>query len=265
MSWFLVMIPVLLVLGSILMYRFVGKGEIFRFDLVQFLYACILTPLAFVWGKVLLYLLVKNGLHTPTSDLNYLLMDSGYSLVFLYVFGFMMLHSLTKSVSLKLSRDPLYDIFNHLEYFHLWLTHLIVFGGGMLILTILGIINVFFPLDLEMADYLFYLFIGSGFFSGGLIFMGIWLSDPKQEEGHHFMRVMKILIGLLFTVHVIIYFLFEPKLEANELLFWWSSFNFTMMVFCVFLSHHPIKEKTWFRRWLDALKHTGWDFRAQIK
>ena len=60
MSWFLVLLPVAMILGSLLAYRFNGRREILRFDLVQFLYAFILTPLTFVWGKVLLFLLVKK-------------------------------------------------------------------------------------------------------------------------------------------------------------------------------------------------------------
>jgi hypothetical protein len=265
MSWFLVLLPIAMILGSLLAYRFNGRREIFRFDLVQFLYAFILTPLTFIWGKVLLFLLVKNGLNVGTSEMTYLLLDSMFSLVFLYVFGFELLHSLTKSVSLKVSHDPLYDIFNHLEYFHLWLTHLIVFGGGLLMLTILGIANVFFALDLRLAQSAFYTVLGSGLLTGGLIFVGIWLSDPRQEEGFHFMRMMKILVGLLFTAHVVVYFMFEPKLQATQVLFWWSAFNFTTMVVCSFMSYRSRRAKNWLEKVSDMLKHPGFDFRAQMQ
>ncbi len=264
MSWFLVLLPVAMILGSLLAYRFNGRREILRFDLVQFLYAFILTPLTFVWGKVLLFLLVKNGLNVGTSEMTYLLLDSTFSLVFLYVFGFELLHSLTKSVSLQVSRDPLYNIFDHLEYFHLWLTHLIIFGGGMLLLAILGIANVFFALDVHLAQSVFYTILTTGLLTGGLMFLGIWLSDPRQEKGFHFMRIMKFLIGLLFIAHVVVYFLFEPRLQSSQVLFWWSAFNFTALVFASFMSYRSRRAKNWLEKVTDRLKHPGFDFRAQM-
>ncbi|HCC84192.1 MAG TPA: hypothetical protein DEP87_00695 [Candidatus Pacebacteria bacterium] len=264
MSWFLVMIPVLMLIGSILMYRFIGRGEVFRFDIVQFFYAFILTPIAFVWSKVLLFLLLKNNLVQNLSDLNYLLIDNGFSVVFLYIFGFEMVHSLTKTVSLNVSRDPLYDVFGYLEYFHLWLTHLIIFGGGMLIMTILSLVNLFFPLELQLSQFLFYSFVGSGLISGGLIFVSLWLSDPKQEKGFQFMRIMKILIGLLFIIQVGGFFLKEPGLTANYLMFWWSALNFTSLVTCAFLSYRSVRVKSWLARLVDRFKHPGFDFRIQL-
>lgn len=265
MSWFLVLLPVAMILGSLFAYRFNGRREILRFDLVQFLYAFILTPVIFVWGKVLLFLLVKNGLNTGASEMTYLWLDSVFSLVFLYVFGFELLHSLTKSVSLQVSRDPLYDIFHHLEYFHLWLTHLIVFGGGLLIMTILGTANVFFPLDLQLTQAVFYAILATGLLTGSLIFLGIWLSDPRQEEGFHFMRIMKILVGCLFILHVVAYFLFQPRLQSTEVVFWWSALNFTALVIGAFLSYRSRRAKNWLEKVTTKLQHPGFDFRAQLQ
>lgn len=265
MSWFLVVLPVVMMVGSLLVYRFNGRREFLRFDLVQFLYACILTPLIFVWGKVLLFLLVKHGLTVGTSELTYLLLDSVFSVVFLYVFGFELVHSLTKSVSLKVLHDPRHDIFNHLEYFHLWLTHLIVFGGGLLLLAILGLANVFFPLDLQLSQTVFYSMLTTGLMTGALIFLGIWLSDPRQEAGFHFMRVMKILIGVLFALHVMGYFVFVPRFAAAQVLFWWSALVFTALVIGAFLSYRSRRAKKWLEKVTTKLQHPGFDFRAQIQ
>lgn len=265
MSWFLVLLPLSMLLGSLLVYRYNGKREIFRFDVVQFLYAFILTPLTFIWGKVLLFLLVKNALNEGTSELSYLLLDSAFSVIFLYVFGFELLHSLTKSVSLQMSQDPLYDIFHHLEYFHLWLTHLVVFAGGMLIVAILGIANIFFPLDIQLARSMFYAILMSGFLTGGLVFLALWLSDPRQEKGFQFMCLMKTLIGLLFLVHVVSYFLFEPRLQSGQIVFWWSAMCFTMLVSCAFASYRSQRAKTWLEKVTEKLKHPGFDFRAQMR
>jgi hypothetical protein len=264
MNWFLLVIPTALI-SSILMYRFVGRREFFRFDLVQFFYAFILTPLIFLWGKILLFLLLKNGQSAGSSDVTYLLFDSVFSLIFLYIFGFELLHSLTKSVNLKIKSDPLYDIFNYLEYFHLWLTHLVIFGGGLLMISIFTLTNLFFPLEITLTPYLFYSLLGLGFLTGGLLFMGIWLSDPHQEKGYHFMRVMKILIGVLFILHMLGYLAITPGLNAHYVLFWWGALNFTMMVSAAFFSYKSTRAKKWFERFSNKLKHPGWEFRTQIQ
>jgi len=265
MSWFLLLLPLILIVSSILIYRFVGRGEVLHFDIVQFFYAFVFTPMAFVWMKVLLYLLLKNNFANGTSDLNYLMIDSVFSLIFLYIFGFEMLHGLTKTVSLNVSKDPLYDIFHYLEYFHLWMTHLVVFGGGITTITILGLANLFFPLDLTMTKLNFYLILLSGLVVGGLIFMGIWLSDPKQEKGYHFMRIMKALIGILFLIHTIGYFLAQPKLTPDYLVYWWSAISFTIMVMAAFVSYKSNRARNWIERLSDKLKHPGFEFRLQIK
>ena len=265
MSWFLLLLPFILITCSILIYQFVGKGELWHFDIVQFFYAFVLTPLVFVWMKVLLFLLLKNNINNGFSDLNYLVIDSSLSLIFLYIFGFEMLHSLTKTVSLNVSKDPLYDIFHYLEYFHLWLTHLVVFGGGILAMTVLALVNLFFPLQLVLNQFEFYGLLLTGLIAGGLIFMGIWLSDPKQEKGHHFLRIMKAIIGILFIGHLTGYFIMQPKLSSEFLVYWWSSLAFTIMVLAAFFTYKSNRARNWIERLSDKLKHPGWEFRMQLK
>lgn len=263
MTALLYLIPFFSVISALVVYRLNGKREFLKLDLVQFFYAFILSPVLFVWLKTFLYFLLRVEANVVLSQGQLFLFDTIYSTFFLYVFAFVVIHSLTKSFNLKQTHDPLYDIFEHSEFFHLWLTHLIMYLGGMVLLTLVAISNIWFPLDLQLAEPLFYILFASGFVSGFLIFMIVWLSDPKQERAN-FMRLMKLSFGFFFLIHVVLYFVFNPPFSPALGLYWWSLNAFTALVVCSLFAYKSEKALTFFEKVSDILKHSKWGENIQL-
>ncbi|MCA9370211.1 hypothetical protein KC686_03570, partial [Candidatus Woesebacteria bacterium] len=127
---FLFAIPILSSLSGLLLYRFIGKKQLFKLDSIQFLYAFVLAPLLFVWAKTFFYTLVSTqNLGIALSSNDVFILDTVFSTFLLFIYAFVVMHSLTKTFNVRMKDDPLYNIFHHSEYFHLWLTHLAMFGG----------------------------------------------------------------------------------------------------------------------------------------
>lgn len=259
----LFVIPVLAVIASIVVYRLNGKKEFLKLDLVQFFYAFILAPILFVWAKSLLYLLLRTDLDIRLTASELFLFDTIFSTLFLYVFAFIVMHSLTKSINLKVGIDPLHDIFSHSEYFHLWLTHLVIYLGGASLITFLALANLVIPFQILLSDFWFHMINVGGFISGLFVFLGLWLSDPKQS-GAHFMRLMKLSFGLFFLIHVVMYFLIEPKFDIQYGLYWGSSSMFAAIVLCSFFAYKSERAQTVFDRISDFFKHQKWDMRVEL-
>lgn len=259
----LYLIPVFAIVSAVVVYRLNGKREFLKLDLVQFFYAFILSPVLFVWLKTFLYFLLRVEANISLTTGQLFLVDTIYSTFFLYVFAFIVIHSLTKSFNLKQNRDPLYNLFEHSEFFHLWLTHLIMYLGGMVLLTILATINVWFPLELRLSENMFYILFISGFLSGFLTFMIVWLSDPKQEEAN-FMRLMKLSFGFFFLVHIVLYFVFSPPFSPALALYWWSLNAFTALVVCSLFAYRSERALTFFEKISEYLKHHRWGENIQL-
>lgn len=259
----LYLVPIFAVISAVLMYRLNGKKEFLKIDLVQFFYAFVLTPMLFVWLKTFLYFLLRVEVNIRLSAVQLFLVDTTFSLFFMYVFAFVVIHSLTKSFNLKRVRDPLYDLFEHSEFFHLWLTHLIMYIGGMVLISVLSIFNIWFPLEISMSRYNFYLLNVLGLVAGFFVFMIIWLSDPKQDQAN-FMRLMKLSFGFFFLVHVVVYFVFNPAFSPAFGLYWGSLNIFTALVLCSLFSYRSEKAQTFFEKMSDFLKHTGWGKNVQL-
>lgn len=259
----LLSIPFLAIAISIGLYRLNGKKEILRLDLVQFYYAFIISPVLFIWAKSLIYLLVRTELDIRLSQGEIFLIDTAFSTAFLYLFAFIVMHSLTKSFNLKVGRDPLHDLFHHSEYFHLWLTHLVMYIGGLGLLTAVGIFNAWVPFQLEMSRWVFYLLVASGIPSGILVFISVWLSDPKQDRAN-FMRLMKLAFGVFFLAHTIVYFVQNPGFNADAGIYWWTSILFATTVVCSFFAYKSTKAKSLFENLSDWFKHHKWSTRVQV-
>lgn len=259
----LYLIPVFAIISAVLVYRLNGKRELLKLDLVQFFYAFILSPVLFIWLKTFLYFLLKVEANVTLSNGQLFLLDTIYSTFFLYVFAFIVIHSLTKSFNLRQTTDPLYNLFEHSEFFHLWLTHLIMYLGGMILLTILAIVNIWFPLEVTLSEGMFRLLFVSGFLSGFLMFMIVWLSDPKQERAN-FMRVMKLSFGFFFLIHIVLYFVFSPPFSPALGLYWWSLNAFTALVICSLFAYRSERALNFFEKMSDYLKHHKWGDNIQL-
>lgn len=263
MMLLLYLIPVFSIISAIVVYRLNGRREFLKLDLVQFFYAFILSPVLFVWLKTFLFFLLRVEANISLSTGQLFLIDTIFSIFFLYVFAFIVIHSLTKSFNLKRTVDPLHDLFEHSEFFHLWLTHLIMYLGGMILLTILATINIWFPLEILLGENSFYLLFISGFISGFLMFMIVWLSDPKQEKAN-FMRVMKLSFGFFFLIHVVLYFVFNPPFSPALGLYWWSLNAFTALVICSLFAYKSERALGFFERFSDYFKHSTWGNNIQL-
>lgn len=260
---FFYLIPFFAILSAITLYRLNGRKEFLKLDLVQFFYAFILAPALFVWLKTFLYYLLRSEVAINLGTGLLFVIDTLFSVLFLYIFAFVVIHSLTKSFWLQRSKDPLYNLFEHSEFFHLWLTHLIMYVGSMAIVSILSSFNLFFPLDIEMTRSAFYVVFGSGFVSGLFVFMIVWLSDPKQEEAN-FMRLMKLFFGFFFLIHVVLYFVFNPPFTPALGLYWWSLNLFTALVICSLFAYKSERALTMFDKIAAYFKHSKWGHNIEL-
>jgi len=256
-EFFLLLIPVFAMFPFLILYRFQGKKNIFSFDLVQFLYNFIFTPLIFIWLKTVLYAtLVSSELYHLTSK-QLFLADSVFSLVMLYVYAFYTMHFLTKTFRLK-NADPLYNLFTHSEYIHLWLSHIVMFAGTLLIFTALSLVNLFFPLKLFFSTPLFFLILLVGFVLGLAFYFVILISAVEQKKRLTLTRLVKLIVGLCFSVQLLGYFLFDPNLESKHVVYWGFLMFFTGIVLLTALDYRSSKTKKFLRIIFDKMKHQHW-------
>lgn len=259
----LYVIPFLTVVSALLVYRLNGKKEFLKLDLVQFFYAFVLSPILFVWVKSFLYYLMQSEVEVQLTQNQMFFYDTVFSVFFLFIFGFVVIHSLTKSFNLKLHEDPLHDLFHHSEYFHLWLTHLMVFGGVLSFFTAMALFNIWVPFEAVLSKAQFYSLLVFGGATGLLAFLGIWMSDPKQQSAN-FMRLMKLLFGVLFIVHVLAYFFTYPDFSGKYGMYWWSFTAFTSLVVCSLFAYKSEKAQTLFEWISDKLRHHKNEINIQL-
>ncbi len=251
-------VPILAFFASILLYRHNGKREILRFDLVQFFYSFIVTPMVFIWLKSFLFFLLRKEFNLALSLTDLFIIDTVFSTTALFVYAFVVIHALTASFKLRKVREPLSDLFFHSEYFHLWLSHLVMYVGVMLIVTFFALLNLAIPLPFELHKIRFYLSLPLGALMGVAVYLMIWLGDPKQAN---FMRIMKLVGGFFFLVLVISYFIFDPPFNNYYYVYWMSLMGFgTAMVMAPFVDRS--ERATSFFDWFKYKR--GWDMRVQL-
>lgn len=263
----LIGIPIGTLLTALFLYRFVGKKEFLYFDAIQFLYAFVVGPTMFVWLKSMLFLILRTEFQQGLRLGDIFFIDTVFSLVALYVFAFIVIHSLTKSFNLRRFEDPLYDLFYHSEYFHLWITHLVMFGGAMLLLTILAVVNAFIPLQIIMPRVTFYSLLAVAAAAGTFWFGAVWLADPKQDvpaSRFRFMMLMKLVMGVSFLIHMLAFFIVKPSFNASYILYWFSTVAFAVQVMIGSFMYKSVRAQNIFQRFFEQLKHKGWDFRIQL-
>ncbi|MBP7768840.1 hypothetical protein KA082_03340 [Candidatus Woesebacteria bacterium] len=254
MAIILFLLPIFVSISGILLYPHNGKKEFLKLDLVQFFYAFIVAPLLYLWFKTFIYFLLKSELGAGVSQFQIFLIDSTFSLLFLYIFAFVVIHSLTATFNRRLVRDPLYDIFAHSEFFHLWVSHVVMYIGLFFILSFVSFLNIAFPLTLQISNMLFYCLCATGLLGGFLTFMVVWLTD-LGPTGAKFTRLMKLLFGIFFMLFCVVYFTFTPSFNASRAMFWWSFSALTMLVMCSFFTYKFERAQSFFERISGRFKY----------
>lgn len=224
---FFLIIPILVIFSAQSMYRHNGKRRLLQFDLVQFIYAFVIAPTMFLWAKSFLFVILQKELNNTLSLTELFIVDSIFSVIFLFIFAFVVIHSLTKTFNLNQETDPLYDVFQHSEFFHQEFSHLGIYVGGMLMLSLISIANVFFPFLVEPNRALMY--------SGLLLsVMGAVISFSSmllfETDSVIFFRIIKLLMGLVFLLHAAFYFLLDPDFNIAYSVYWFVFLFFFTMV-----------------------------------
>jgi hypothetical protein len=259
MKYFLLLIPLFTSIFGIIIYKIQDKKlEIFKLDLVQFVYLFILAPTLYVWMKSFLFYIVRNELDLRLSVTDLFVIDTTFSVLAFIIMAAIAIHSLTKTFKLKRQFDPLFDIFHLSEYFHLWWTHIVIWGGAMLLATFVSISNVLIPFEVINASKTqFYSLLFVGFLSGLLTFFALWMSDAKQGN---FMRMMKLFLAFFIMIHILIYFVFEPAFNMTNAGYWFVFFNLFSAVSCA--SYFERYERT--NKIRDFFVHLGWGENVDI-
>lgn len=264
MAIVLFLIPLFAILSGFLIYRHNGRRELLQLDLIQFCYAFILAPLFFMWAKTFVFFLLRSEANSVMSPGQLFIVDTAFTLFLFYMYAFVVMHALTKSFRLKTEKDPLYDLFHDSEYIHLWLTHIVTSIGMMLLLVILALVNVYFPMTFTMSKLGFYLVCASGVFLGSIGFVGLWLTDPRQD-GRRYMRLMRLAIGVCFIILATAYFVADPSFNYHYALFWFVLFVFSTMLVWSFFTYRSLRVKGLFARFADKHKDTElWGVNPQL-
>src|SRR5690606_31295402 len=133
--------------------------------------------------------------------------DTAISLLFFFLSSFVVIHSLTKSFNLKREQDPLYDLHELSEYFHLTLSHFVMFGGGLAVLLFVSLLNVIIPLPIEPNRTFLYSILLMGSLVGFCIYITV---VNYRVATRKFRRIMKFFYGLGFSINVVSYLIFNP-------------------------------------------------------
>lgn len=217
---FLFLIPVLLMAAAIYIYRFTGKKEILQLDLVQFLFAFLIYPVMYVWLKNFLYFLLRTEIGTALSFRDWINIDTGFTIFFMYFYAFGIIHALTKTFSLNTHRDPLYDIFEDSQYFHEFLSHVGMYVAAILLFTVIALLNCVFPIVVEENKTSLYLVLLLGWIMGFIAYIGAFYTTDKGVDYHRYRRIMKLTFGLSFVSLAIGYFFVHPRFSMHYAAFW---------------------------------------------
>lgn len=258
----LFLVPLLAIAAALFLYQHTGKREFLKFDLVQFVYAFILAPIIYIWLKSFLFVFLVKELNLRLSVTDLFLADTAYSVIFLFVFAFVVIHSLTKSFELKRSHDPLYDLFQHSEFFHMLTSHVALYVGIMFLFTIISTVNVFISLGFSNNPMLFYASLISGLLVGFILYVGVLLTDDDFEIKHpRFEMFIELVYASLFIFHIILYFYFRPEFNLTRVAYW-----FMLMVLAGFIfSSYVLERSEKFVRFMKKFHYKQPEFRFKKK
>ena len=202
--------------SGLFLYRYTGKKRFLKFDLVQFIYAFSIAPLVFVWTKTFVYYLLQSEAHL-LGQTNLFIIDTAVSLLGLFVYSFVIIHFITKNFEIRRYRDPLYDVFQLSEVIHLWISHLGLYFFALLVATVLSLLNVYFPLDVELSRVWFLALLPAGGLSGGVLFIAVWLSNFTKSK---FMKINRLMFAFHFFAHLAMYFLLSIEFNMRFITYW---------------------------------------------
>ena len=224
-------------------------------DLVQFIYAFLIFPVGYVWLKNFIYILLRNEIGVNLSLGEWFTIDTVFTIFFMYFYAFGIMHALTKTFSLHLNRDPLYDIFDNSKYFHEFLSHIGMYAGIILLITLLSLVNSAFPIIIENKKSTMYLVIGAAWATGFLGYIGMFFSTDKGFQYSKYKRIMKLIFGFCFLVQALFYFFLHPSFTLQYSAFWFVFIALTSIIVSMFV-FNPTKR---FGKILQRLPINGID------
>lgn len=242
---------------SFVIYKHQGKKQLVKLDLVQFIYLFVMAPVLFVWVKSFLFYILKGELGIGLSVNEVFIVDTVFSVIAFYIFSAVAIHTLTKTFRLHKDHNPLFDLFELSEYFHLWWSHLIIWIGLMVVLSFLSIVNLIVPIAPTQAMLPAAWASGIGIVLGIALFMIVWQSDVRQAN---YMRILKLSFAFFFALHVLLYFVVTPKFSAQYAAYW-GSLN---LFFAAVLSGLLLQRSRRAQSLRDRFTHFNWGNNIQL-
>jgi len=239
MLYFFILIPIFSIVAALVLLNYNGRKQFLRFDFVQFIYSFIIVPMLFVWMKSFIYFLFRIEIGKSISFSEFLALDTTFSVVFLFVATFIVIHSLTKSFELQREKDPLIDIYELSEYFHQTFSHLAIYLIGFLLVTIMSLANLLLPFQ-PVITTRFYPGLALGLLTGIVTYMSVIAYENATRP---YLRIMKLAYGLIFLIHVLAYFFVSPPFTSTYGVYWITlTASITLIFLAVFAKdpEHPL-------------------------
>lgn len=205
-----------------------GKRQFLRFDLVQFIYLFVLSPVMFIWFKSFMFYLMKAQLGQGLTLNQLFMIDTILTMACFVIFTALAIHSLTKTFSLNLEHNPEFDLYELSEYFHLYWSHIIIWIGVLAVATFVGLANVLIDfvipatISISMSSVALV-----GIIMGTLFFVALGDMGEFQRK---YLRIMKLSFAFLFVLHVLAYFMFDVPFAKEKLAYWFTFFALLTLV-----------------------------------
>jgi hypothetical protein len=224
------LVPLFAYLSSLILYRQVGRKEILKFDLVQFVYGFVVAPVLYLWLKSMIFVYLTRHITFQISVTEIFFIDSFFSLLFLFIYAFIIIHTLTKSFEVKRKKSEFYDILEHAEYYHLLVTHLVVWGGVLLIFMFGAILNLFLPFTSSANSHLMLYMIPISILTGVCSYIVMVSKSSLGAKQPYYLKLIKLIIGVIFILLSLLYFIYDVSFDTSYILYWFMLFYFSSLI-----------------------------------